>query len=65
METKNWWICSECDYVIRAETPPEKCPQCGKDCVFSDVTCYIPECGGPNNLDMRLVASRHKQANKP
>ena len=64
MENKNWWICSECDYVLQAESPPEKCPQCGKVCIFSDVTCYIPECGGPNNLDIRLVALKHNEANK-
>jgi rubredoxin len=52
----NWWICSECDYILKTEAPPKSCPQCQKECQFSDVTCYIPECGGPDNLDSRLVA---------
>lgn len=52
----NWWMCSECNYILQAEKPPKSCPQCQKECHFSDVTCYIPECGGPNNLDSRLVA---------
>jgi rubredoxin len=60
---KNWWICSECDYVTQAERPPQECPQCKKQCLFSDVTCYIPECGGPNNLDVRLVALKNAQSN--
>jgi rubredoxin len=61
METKSWWICSECEYVLQSETPPGVCPQCQKPCQFSDVTCYVPECGGPANLDTRLVAARHAQ----
>jgi rubredoxin len=64
METKSWWICSECDYVLQAEKPPQICPQCHKTCLFSDVTCYVPECGGPANLDVRLVAARHAQERK-
>jgi rubredoxin len=57
-ENKSWWICSECDYTLQAEQPPKECPQCKKPCLFADVTCYVPECGGPNNLDVRLIAAR-------
>jgi hypothetical protein len=57
----NWWMCSECEGVFQAETPPVTCPNCKKECVFSDVTCYIPECGGPQNVDVRLVAARAKE----
>jgi rubredoxin len=64
METKSWWICAECDYVMQAETPPNPCPQCHKPCIFSDVTCYIPECGGPGNLDIRLVAAKQAESKK-
>jgi rubredoxin len=60
----NWWICSECNYILKAENPPTSCPQCHKICQFSDVTCYIPECGGPNNLDSRLVALKANEAKK-
>ena len=59
MENKSWWICSECEYVLQAEMPPKVCPQCKKTCNFNDVTCYIPECGGPANLDVRLVAAKN------
>jgi rubredoxin len=52
----NWWLCSECQYILEADVPPKTCPGCHKDCQFNDVTCYIPECGGPGNLDHRLVA---------
>ena len=62
VEPKNWWICSECDYVLQAENPPRECPQCHRQCLFSDVTCYVPECGGQANLDLRLVAARHAEA---
>ncbi len=64
MQTKSWWICSDCDYVIQAEMPPKICPQCHQPCLFSDVTCYVPECGGQANLDVRLVAARHAEAGK-
>lgn len=60
----NWWICSECDHVFEAEKPPEKCPSCHQKCVHSDVTCYIPECGGPGNLDRKLVALKAKGSKK-
>jgi rubredoxin len=57
-----WWICDECDYVLQSDMPPKKCPHCQKECVFKDVTCYIPDCGGPSNLDIRLVATKAKEA---
>ncbi len=60
----SWWICSECDYVVEADTPPELCPGCHKKCASSDVTCYIPECGGPGNLDRKLVAIKAREAKK-
>ncbi|MDY6910920.1 MAG: hypothetical protein SVM79_00965 [Chloroflexota bacterium] len=57
------WMCSECSYQMDAEIPPETCPSCKKICVFSDVTCYIPDCGGEQNVDPRLVdAARQRQA---
>ncbi len=60
----NWWICSECDYVFQVSEPPQTCPSCRRKCVFSDVTCYVPECGGPGNLDMKLVATKARAAKK-
>jgi rubredoxin len=60
----SWWICSECDYVLEAEKPPHTCPECNKQCNFSDVTCYIPECGGQHNLDPRLVSLKIKESKK-
>lgn len=64
-KTKNWWMCSECEYVFQSETLSETCPSCKKKCTFVDVSCYIPECGGPGNLDMRLVAARSAEARRP
>jgi len=54
---KNQWKCNQCGYILAAEEPPKKCPTCQKDCTFIDVTCYIPECGGPEsgNIDSRLA----------
>ena len=60
----SWWICGECDYVFEAEVPPETCPECHSKCVYSDVTCYIPECGGPGHLDTKLVALKAREAKK-
>jgi len=52
------WQCSECSYQLEAEVPPEKCPSCHQKCLFTDITCYIPECGGDKNIDPRL-AGKH------
>jgi len=54
------WMCSECQYMVDEEAPPERCPSCEKACVFTDVTCYIPECGGEKNIDPRLVEQARK-----
>ena len=60
----SWWICSECNYVFEVVTPPELCPDCHKKCTWNNVTCYIPECGGPEKLDRRLVAEKVRESRK-
>jgi rubredoxin len=60
----NHFICNECSYIVEAETPPETCPSCKEKCEFADITCYIPECGGPGNIDQRLVIQRMNEAKK-
>jgi len=60
----NYWMCSECNYVFKAETPPDTCPHCRAKCTFVNATCYIPECGGPDHYDPRLVAKRAREAKK-
>ena len=52
------WKCSNCDYTFDADALPDRCPSCKKTCTFSDVTCYIPDCGGPQNIDSRLVGKK-------
>ena len=49
-----YWQCSKCHYVLQTVQPPETCPSCHESCPFTNVTCYIPECGftGP---DIRLI----------
>jgi rubrerythrin len=49
-----YWKCSGCGFLITAETPPDVCPECGEKCGFKNVSCYIPGCGGPENIDPRL-----------
>jgi desulfoferrodoxin-like iron-binding protein len=49
-----YWRCSNCKYVLQAAQPPETCPSCQQACQFSDVTCYIPECGF-SGADTRLI----------
>jgi rubredoxin len=61
-KTSNWWMCSECENVFQDEISPATCPSCLKKCTFVDVTCYIPECGGPKNVDTRLVAAKSVEA---
>jgi rubrerythrin len=50
-----YWKCLRCKFIVTAASPPEKCPECGSDEGFANVTCYIPECGGPEHIDPRLV----------
>jgi rubredoxin len=49
------WKCSNCGYRLEAEAPPERCPECRQACAFHDITCYIPECGGEDNVDPRVA----------
>jgi rubrerythrin len=49
-----FWKCGKCGNTVQALTPPEKCPSCNEKCVFKDVSCYTPECGGPGAIDPRL-----------
>jgi len=51
---QTFWKCEECGYLLNAAVPPETCPSCKKKCLFKNVTCYTPECGGPGNIDPRL-----------
>ena len=41
------WKCTKCCNTVNADTPPELCTFCKEKCEYVDVTCYIPECGGP------------------
>ena len=43
------WKCNRCGHTIDAATPPDLCPSCKEKCGYVDVTCYIPECGGPES----------------
>jgi len=49
-----YWKCDKCGFLVTASKPPDVCPECGEQCDFIDVTCYIPECGGPGHIDPRL-----------
>jgi hypothetical protein len=51
------WMCAHCGYYLQANLPPERCPGCNQVCIFNDVTCYRPECGGERNIDPLLVGS--------
>jgi len=54
------WKCSNCGYMFEVDTLPDRCPSCKQACTFSDVTCYIPDCGGPQNIDPRLAGKKDK-----
>lgn len=43
------WKCNKCGNTVDTPAPPEKCPSCNEKCEFVDVSCYIPECGGPDS----------------
>jgi hypothetical protein len=44
--------------MFGADTVPDQCPSCHQTCTFSDVMCYIPDCGGPGNIDPRLAGKK-------
>jgi rubrerythrin len=48
------WRCINCSFTIQAPRPPDICPMCHGHCEFKDVSCYLPECGGPGHVDPRL-----------
>ena len=52
---QTYWKCGNCKFIFTAERPPAACPECKEKCDFLNVTCYTPECGGPGNIDSRLV----------
>jgi hypothetical protein len=54
------WMCTTCGYYLQAPTPPDRCPSCLQACVFNDITCYRPECGGEQNIDPLLVGGTLK-----
>jgi rubredoxin len=49
-----YWRCAKCGFLFTAAVPPEVCPECGEKHNFKNVTCYLPECGGPDHIDRRL-----------
>jgi rubrerythrin len=53
-ETKTHWKCTKCGYTVATDKMPLNCPQCKEACEFKNVTCYLPDCGGPGNIDPRL-----------
>ncbi|MGD0276146.1 MAG: rubredoxin-like domain-containing protein [Syntrophales bacterium] len=40
----NTWKCSNCGYALKARKPPDRCPSCGHECEFLNITCYTPDC---------------------
>jgi len=57
--------CSNCGYNLeQTEMPlPEKCPSCGQPCTWLDISCYIPDCGGPGGgrSDDRLYRKNNEK----
>jgi rubredoxin len=56
---KNQWSCNNCGYIFAAEQVPDIYPFRKQTCTFVNVTCYTPDCGGPEsgNIDPRLIQS--------
>ncbi len=59
------WMCGSCGYYVCESEPPNKCPGCNQLCVFRNVTCYRPECGGEANVDPLLVGAALGTLSKP
>lgn len=58
--------CNKCGNTIDVVAPPEKCPACKQSCEFVDVSCYIPECGGPGsgNINPQVFQESYKSDKK-
>lgn len=56
------WKCNNCGNTIETTPPPEICPSCKEKCEFVDVSCYIPECGGPDsgNINEQVFSESSK-----
>jgi rubredoxin len=56
------WKCNHCGNTINTQSPPETCPSCHEKCEFVDVSCYIPECGGPvaGNINPQVFQGSYK-----
>jgi rubredoxin len=53
------WKCNNCGNTVTTDVPPDLCPSCSQKCEYVDVTCYIPECGGPGsgNVNTQVFTS--------
>ena len=49
------WMCTTCGYYLQGPAAPERCPSCSRICIFNDITCRRPDCGGEQNIDPSLV----------
>ncbi len=60
------WKCNKCGHMVQSSTPPDLCPSCHEKCEFVDVTCYIPECGGPDsgNINPQVFISSAEKKEK-
>jgi rubredoxin len=56
------WKCNKCGNTIDVQAPPEICPSCKQKCEFVNVSCYTPDCGGPDsgNIDEHVFAESFK-----
>jgi hypothetical protein len=43
MFKQSWWLCYECDNVIKAIKTPKKCPKCNKSGQLNNITRYVPK----------------------
>jgi rubredoxin len=58
--------CNNCGHTIDVTSPPDLCPSCKEKCEFVDVTCYVPECGGPEsgNINPQVFQESYKSDKK-
>jgi rubredoxin len=58
------WKCNNCGNTIDVTAPPEICPSCKEKCEFLDVSCYIPDCGGPDSGNINEQVFQESYKNK-
>ena len=63
-EAIHYWICDQGNDVFEADTLPDTCLGCHAKCIFMNVSCYTPDCGGLGYYNQKLVVQHASEIEK-